>query len=400
MIDYIECRNSARQLVGIIEDFQSLIWHSEFYGTGDFEIVSPFSQENYSMLSIGNYVTRPDSVQCGIVERVSIKYSPEEGRTLTASGRFCLSILDRRIVFNPIVNYHTTPTTIYNGTKVEVAVRKLVTDHISAPTTWTRRKIDFIKLGSMKNLTAVSTERQSTYQNLLSFTRKILQNGTENNVLSPYGAYISLSRSDNQLYFNVYKGQNRSIGSSSVSFGKSPLIFSQDFDNLNSFEYTKDYTDYKNDGVVGGEGEGKERFYQYCYPDYSSKRSGINRREVFIDESSLSKTYTDASGNETAYSNANYAKLLRDAGISELNEYPIETVIAGDIDVTGTGLKFAPTPQDEGDYSVGDIVLLKDSEIGISIVSRITSVTEVQGSEGYTVTASFDDEPDDDSDDE
>ena len=397
MIEYIECRNANRALLGIIDDFNSVIWHTEYFGTGDFEVHTPFTEEHRSWLAIGNFITRPDSVQIGIIERLSITYNPEEGRMLTAAGRFCLCLLERRLCLKPLVNYRAKTTTISAGTKTEVAARQLITDHIINPS-WARRKISFVALGTIKNLTGITEERQSTYQNLLSFSQKVLQNGKENNIPSPYGAYMGFSRSDKKLYYNVYKGQDRSSGSNTVSFGIKPLIFSEDFDNLTSFEYTKDITNYKNDGVAGGEGEGASRFYYYLYPDYNAKRDGMKRFEQFFDESSISQTYQNAAGNDATYSNAQYAKILQTEGKSLLKEYPIETIIIGDIDVTNTGLKFAPTPEDDGDYCVGDIILLKDKKINISIGSRITSMTEVQDSEGYSAAASFDDEIDDSED--
>lgn len=397
MIKYIECRNANRVLLGIIDDFNSVIWHTEYFGTGDFEVHTPFTEEHRSWLAIGNFITRPDSVQIGIIERLSITFTPEEGRMLTATGRFCLCLLERRLCLKPLVNYRAKTTTIASGAKTEVAARQLITDHIINPA-WARRKISFVALGTIKNLTGITEERQSTYQNLLSFSQKVLQNGRENSILSPYGAYMSFNRSDKKLYYNVYKGQDRSSGSNTVSFGVKPLIFSEDFDNLTSFEYTKDITNYKNDGVAGGEGEGASRFYHYLYPDYNAKRDGMQRFEQFFDESSISQTYQDAAGNDTTYTNVQYAKMLQTEGKSLLKEYQVESIIIGDIDVTSTGLKFAPTPQDDGDYCVGDIVLLKDKKIKISVASRITSMKEVQDSEGYTATASFDDEIDDSAD--
>ena len=393
MIEYIECRNASRLLLGIIDDFSSVIWHTEYFGTGDFEIHTPYSAEHKSRLAIGNFITRPDSVQIGIIERLSITYTPEEGRMLTAAGRFCLCLLERRLCLKPLVNYHAKTTTIASGTKTEVAVRQLVADHIINPS-WARRKISFVALGTLKGLTAISDERQSTYQNLLSFSQKVLQNGKENNISSPYGAYISFNRSDKKLYYNVYKGQDRSNSSNAISFGITPLIFSEDFDNLTSFEYTKDITNYKNDGVAGGEGEGATRFYSYLYSDYNAARDGMKRFEIFFDESSISQTYQNEAGTDVAYSNAQYSAILRNEGKALLKEYPVESVIIGDIDITNTGLKFAPTPQDDGDFCVGDIILLKDKVINILIASRITSMTEVQDEEGYSAIASFDDEID------
>ena len=38
MISYVEILNTERELIGIIDTAKSIIWHSVYFGVGDFEI--------------------------------------------------------------------------------------------------------------------------------------------------------------------------------------------------------------------------------------------------------------------------------------------------------------------------------------------------------------------------
>ena len=37
-IEYVEIRNTNAEVIGIIDAAQSIIWHSVYFGVGDFEI--------------------------------------------------------------------------------------------------------------------------------------------------------------------------------------------------------------------------------------------------------------------------------------------------------------------------------------------------------------------------
>lgn len=42
MIEYVEVRSaSTREIIGIIDNSKSIIWHDVYYGVGDFEIYAP-----------------------------------------------------------------------------------------------------------------------------------------------------------------------------------------------------------------------------------------------------------------------------------------------------------------------------------------------------------------------
>ena len=103
MIEYLEIRDkSTRDIIGIIDTAQSIIWKSVYYGVGDFEIYVAATAENIAMLAEDNYVTRIDNDECGIIEHIEITDDSNDGKMIVASGRFVKSILDRRIVYTPI----------------------------------------------------------------------------------------------------------------------------------------------------------------------------------------------------------------------------------------------------------------------------------------------------------
>ena len=88
MIPYVEIRNAERVTVGILDTAKSVIWHSVYYGVGDFEIYAPATEANQALLQFGYYVTRPDNDEVGIIENITIDFNLQDGYMITASGRF------------------------------------------------------------------------------------------------------------------------------------------------------------------------------------------------------------------------------------------------------------------------------------------------------------------------
>ena len=135
MIEYVEIREKySREVVGIIDTAQSIIWKSLYYSVGDFEIYVAATPENIAMLVEGNYVTRPNNFECGIIEHIEITQNDDDGKMIVASGRFIKSILDRRIIYSATLsgtgyNYiWKCAANVLQG-NVETAVRKLVNDN-------------------------------------------------------------------------------------------------------------------------------------------------------------------------------------------------------------------------------------------------------------------------------
>ena len=374
MIDYVEIRSaSTRELIGIVDNAKSIIWHDVYYSVGDFEVYAPCTPENVSVLVVGNYVTRHDSKNVGIIEKISVTYNAQDGRMLVASGRFAKSLLDRRLIFK--LSGYSVEATILRG-NVEDAARSLVFAHTINCTFDSSRNMSEITLGESAGTTkrivdnhGYASRKQVTYKELLAYTDSLLEE-------YGLGAYCKLD-SNLKLAYTVFEGKDRSVDNTASN---QPVIFSQDFDNLLSSEYAYNETAYKNVALVGGEGEGTKRFCSLVKDD---SITGSARRETWVDSSSITKTYKDDRDTEHTFTDAEYDEQLKTAGMQALAMLSIVETFDGTIDITNGSFKYGE------DFSLGDVVTVQDVEIGLYINPRILEITEVQDDNGYSINAKY-----------
>lgn len=374
MIEYLEVRNSNREIIGILDDFQSIIWETNYYSTGAFEVYLRAVPQYINVLQIGNYVTRPDDENIGIIENINVEYSEEFGKMIAASGRFAKSILDRRIIYNASGNTtgKLSISPVISSGLVETAVRKLVTDHIiSSPQT--ARNISFITLGELQGITkkivdesGKNTQVQTSFGNLLEYTDEMLHS-------YELGAKMVFDRETLQLKYTVYEGKDRSRNNTQNNL---PIIMSQEYDNFFSSKYEKNTTQIKNTALIGGEGEGADRFCTMI----GTNATGLNRREVWIDASAQSKTY-ELNGEQKQYTDDEYLALLKSAGIQTIADYQTTEIYDGELNINALTYKT--------DFNVGDIITVEDNELNIYINPRIIAVIENQNESGYSISISY-----------
>lgn len=373
MIEYVEIRNTDTVLIGFIDTAQSVIWHSKYFGVGDFEIYTKATPEAVEILKKDNYVTRPNDIEVGIIEKINIVNDEQNGRMIAAAGRFVKSILERRLIYK--LSGNTNTATVLRG-NVENAVRVVVANNAIACPFDSKRNIARLKLGALAGLPAVivdengkAAEKQVSYENLLEYT---------DGVLKEYGlASMCLldTEAKNFQYF-VYGGIDRSIDNTN---GNKPVIFSQEFDNLTGSEYALDTTPEKNVALIGGEGEGLARFYSLV----AGNETDLQRREVFVDASSINKTYKDENEEEQTYTDAEYKTILNTQGMQTLATLNVLETFAGTIDILNGNYIY------NRDFSLGDIVSVQDDVLQKYINVRITEITEVQDENGYTIEAVY-----------
>lgn len=367
MIEYIEVRGNDTNVIGIIDTASSIIWHSAYFGVGDFEIQAKATPEIVALLKAGRYVTRPDNDDVGIIEKLYLPENIDEGATITASGRFVKSILDRRIIYN--LSGTSNKATILRG-NVENAVREVVKNNAIACPFDSKRNIAVLALGETANIPlrivdadGNAAEKQVSYENLLTYT---------DGVLEEYGIASKCILQNGVFLYTVYNGIDRSINNSD---GNPHVIFSKEFDNLTSSEYTYDETPEKNVALIGGEGEGIERFYSLL----ARSESDLQRREIFIDASSLSKKYKDENDVEQTYTDAQYKTMLDAKGKQDIAPLVITETFNGTLDVTNGNYLYGR------DFALGDIVTVQNKNIGIYINVRIREALEYQDENGYAV---------------
>lgn len=370
-IEYVEIRDESTTLIGIIDTAKSIIWRSVYFGVGDFEIYVQATPEIVALLQAGNYVTRPDDLEVGIIEDIYIADDPLDGTMVTASGRFAKSMLDRRLIYN-LSGTVNTPT-ILSG-NVETEVRRVIAENAIACPFDSRRNMPILALGALANLPQIivdekgaAAQKQVSYQNLLTYTDELLQE-------YGMGSTVILDEDAGKLLYVIYSGADRSVDNEA---GNDPIIFSKDFDNLTSSSYQFNAASEKNVALIGGEGEGVERFYSLV----SGEQTGLQRREMWVDASSLNRKYKDESGKDQTYSDGEYIAMLNAQGTQLLAAHkPLET-FDGAIDIQNSVWQY------NRDFALGDIVTTQNDDIGKYVNVRLREVLEVQDENGYSIEA-------------
>lgn len=374
MIEYVEVRRkSDREIIGIVDGAKSIIWHSVYYGVGDFEIYAVASPKHVELLVEGNYITRPNDHEIGVIESVSSETN-SDGTMLIVSGRFAKSILDRRHIYR--LSGKQNQATILSG-NVESAIRTVVKNNAIACSFDSSRNIAELELGALANIPTVivdergqAAQKQVSFDNLLDYTDKVLKE-------YELGAIVTLNDDTNKLQYEVYQGIDRSADNTD---GNDPIVFSREYDNLTESIYKSNIAPKKTAALIGGEGEGLDRFYSLIV----GTETGINRREMFVDGSSISKKYKDSSDTERTYTDAQYKAMLNAFGKQELAENIADIYFEGKINPNGGIWRL------KEHYNVGDLVTFQNNTLGLFVNVRITELSEVQDENGYDITPVFD----------
>lgn len=373
MIDILEIRDRSLKLIGVIDNATSIIWVTEYYGAGHLEIYAPITDNTIKLLKKGNYIVRRDEVQAAIIEAVSYKESAESGMMIIARGRMLKSILDRRLAYNLKDSHHIKPVRVTGYVRnVKEVVRKQ-----AGTLAGSVRAIPKLIIGSDGGITKkieTDTElegessRQSSYKNLLSFTDSILQE-------YECGALMRLTSSS--LVYDLYEGKDRTVNNTD---GNKPVIFSQNFDNLLSATFDTDETFYKNYALIGGEGEGENRFFAEFK---ENEATGLDRRETFVNALDIPQTYTDEQGQEQTYTDDEYTALLVGQAQTELKELVTTEKMEAELNLIYSPFKLRE------DFSLGDKVTIQDNRLDLYMNVRILKITEVQDANGYMASLEY-----------
>ena len=332
--------------LGVIDDYVSLIWTTRYYEHGDFQIEVPITEENVTMLAIGNYILRNDDDNIGIIEKVDLVYSSTNKRVLTVSGRFATQILGRRIV---------AEQTVVSGS-ISTCINKLIEDAITNPAINARKISNFV----IDNYTIATTiEAQYTGKNLYDIISELAKQ-------YKFGFRITLN-DDNEFVFTCYEGEDRSYNQNVNPY----VIFSDEYDNLINSEYQRDASGIITDVLAAGEGEGDQR--RTIWVTNNEVPTGINRFEYYDDS-------RNTSSNEGEISDQEYLEQLAEDGRMDLTTYTV--TFAGECD--SSNIHFGT------DVNVGDLVTIENSILGLSSTVRIIELIEsVSPSGAYSIIPTF-----------
>ena len=339
--------NDNLEFISVIEIYRSFIWSTRYYTSGDFELYTPANKDLINLFKPGYYIIRDDDyTQCMIISNFEIKTDIENGDYIIITGKSLKSILDRRIIWSQ---------TVLNG-NLETMLRGLVTDNAINPVN-TSRAISNLILGDTIGLTE-TIEAQYTGANL---------GETLTAICKTYGiGYdVLLDLQHKKFKFVLLQGVNRSYNQNNVP----AVVFSNEFENLLTTDYTYKRDNYKNVALVAGEGEGIDRKTAAV-----GDAAGLDRYETYIDA-------RDISSNNGAIGTNEYNQLLIERGTQKLNEMVIVEGINGEVENNYT-YKL------NRDYFLGDIVQIIN-DYGVSMAPRITEIIECHDENGFKCVPTF-----------
>lgn len=338
--------NASFERLCDVDDYISFIWSRRYYDVGDFELTISAASRNRQHMMQGNYVIRDGLAECGIIEQIEITVDLNNQEVMVVSGRFLSSILGRRII---------AQQTQVSGT-IESCVKALVNQNAISPQN-SARKLPNLTYGAW-SIPATTMEQQFTGKNLLEVIEDLCKT-------YEIGFRIDLT-STNGFSLVLYSGIDRSYDQTANPY----IIFSNDYENLASSDYSENYQSIVTDVLVAGEGEGLSRKTVWAS---SGNARGLARRELFVDA-------RNASTNDGEISDSVYYAQLKEEGLESIAG--VTQAFAGEVYLTNFDLGT--------DFDVGDIVVIENAKWGISANARLIEVIESVSEAGvYTITPTF-----------
>ncbi|GAB6931572.1 hypothetical protein JCM10914A_55690 [Paenibacillus sp. JCM 10914] len=315
-------------LLGEIDNYESLQLTRRFYRPGEFEMHIQIGKRHTDQLLHDRVIyINNQPHKSGIIRHREITQDDNGIETLIVRGPTLGGVLDQRI----------TVTNNYDRIRgpAETVMKHYVTNHLIS-SIYPDRNVPVFSVAP-NQLRGKETPWQTRFEPLDQVMQEIAE-------WCDIGWFVRLDFQIKKWVFDVLPGRDLTAGQSILP----RVIFSHDFDNIQSQQYVDSKLQYKNVGYAGGKGEDEERLIQIV-----GGGSGFNRRETFLDISSAE----------------NAAELI-EMGQQKLGELsPI---------VTYNGMVLSTNSfKYERDWDLGDQVTLQNKTWNLTMDSRITEVKEI-----------------------
>lgn len=316
------------KLRGEIDDYESLQMIRRFYRAGEFEMHIAIGKQNVDQLLKDRVIiVNNQPHKSGIIMHSEINQDDSGVEILTIRGPTLGGVLDRRI----------TVTDNYDRVKgpAETVMKHYIDNHV-VNGVYPERRIPFFAIAADQGR-GMQTPWQTRFEPL----NEVIQGIAE---WCDIGWLVNCDINLKKWVFDVLTGRDLTVDQHVLP----PVIFSHEYDNIQSQQFVDSDLQYKNVGYAGGKGEEADRLIQAVGSGF-----GLDRREVFLDCSS-----------------AENVTELTDMGNQALSELKRIRTYDGKILSTGSFVY-------ERDWDLGDIVTLQNQKWGLTMNSRITEIKEI-----------------------
>lgn len=332
-------------LLGEIDDYESLIFIRRFSRVGEFELHINLEKNNVDKLQEDNLILLGAYFnKVGIIEFMDKSTSEDGKEQLVIKGATLKGKIKDRTTVPPIGQGYDNAT----GTQ-EAIIKKFVDNNAVNPVD-KDRIIPNLVIARDKQRGKQDAWR-TRYENLADKIQEITG-------YSNLGWDITLDTYNNNFIFDVIEGRNLTADQEE----NPPVIFSIDFENIRNKHFLKSLLSYKNVAYVGGKGEDEKRLIQQV-----GNIKGWYRKETFID-----------------YSQADNITELTTMGKQRLQEYKIVETFEAQVIPYGAFIYGQ-------DWDLGDIVTVQDKKWGITLNSKVAEIKEIYETNGFNLECIFGD---------
>lgn len=361
----VTIRDNNFNIVGIVDDYESIIWTERYNTPGDFQLYGPLDSTITEYCKVGYFANIPNSDRTMIIETISAESNPRQSNKITVTGRSVESILERRIIWG-------TEVFLGENNLVQDAIREIITNHVISPAVAQR---------AIPNFNFVDNEDPS----LLEMTFAPIQYDGDNvldvitNLCQTYNLGFRVINSGSSFTMNIFNGTNRAADQSDY-----PVItFSEEYDNVTESRFEMDKKPYKNVALVNGE----EYEVEGTDPPLKVKErtvagdemaEGLDRYEMKVD-AGISRTYQEGDQTKTI-ATTKYTQMIREKGTEELDK--VKDIYKLDGKIEPEAIKYGV------DYYVGDTMQFVGL-FGINTKVRITEFIRCLDGSGYQEYPSY-----------
>lgn len=316
------------RLLGEIDDYESLQFIRRFYRAGEFEMHIALGKQSVDQLLPDRVIIINNQPhKSGIITHREISQDEQGIETLIVRGTTLGGVFDRRLTISETYDR-------IRGS-AETVLKHYVNNHI-VNGIYADRQMPFFALAPDQER-GKQTPWQTRYEQLSNVLQEIAE-------WCDIGWLVSLDFAAKKWVFDVLTGRDLTTVQSTLP----PVIFSHEFDNIQSQQYVDSYISFKNVGYAAGKGEEEDRLIQIV-----GQASGLDRREVFLDCTSAEDVIE-----------------LDELGEQKLSELKHIQTFTGMILNTGSFVY-------EQDWDLGDKITLQNKRWGLIMHTRIIEVKEI-----------------------
>ncbi|WP_284037471.1 siphovirus ReqiPepy6 Gp37-like family protein [Neobacillus sp. 114] len=344
------------ELLAEIDNYESMFFTRSWHGIGQLELRINRYKKHVEHLVKGNIIyINPKKAFIIKHREIALDENGKASENWAINALALKSLIGQRVTVPP-------STTAYDNKSgnTETVMQHYVNNNLINAAD-PNRKISQLILAANQNR-GQSISWQSRYKNLAEDLSEI-------SLYSGLGWDVSLDIQSKKWVFDVAAGRDLTVNKSTLP----PVIFSPQFDSLQSLQYTESELNYKNYAYVGGQGEGVDRRIVTVGTDI-----GLSRHEIFID----ARDVAEKDDNDVPIPEAQVIQTLTDRGQHQLNEFLQEQYLEGQI-LTKSPFKY------EKDYDLGDVVTIQNKDWGVTLDSRITEIKEIYEVSGFKLEATF-----------